>query len=122
MPRLRGFSHWFASATPSRLACRTQAVWQYRPVPSLSGLLPPTPCTSKAGLPPASTTRCDGPPLDLSLHSVNRRLVAHSALTAQPGQVAGAATETPGLNSPIVQTGLPSPRSPRKPLVPVGRT
>src|SRR4051794_11887296 len=38
------------------------------------------------------------------------------------GQVAGAATETPGLNSPIVQTGLPSPRSPRKPLVPVGRT
>src|SRR3954464_15524188 len=86
MPRLRGFSHWFASATPSRLACRTRAVWQCRPVPSLSGLLPPASCASKARLPPASTTRCDGPPLDLSLHSVNRRLVAHSALAAQPGQ------------------------------------
>ena len=92
MPRLRGFSHWFALATPSRLACRTRAVWQYRPVPSLSGLLPSTPCASRAGLPPASATRCDGPPLDLSLHSVIRRLVAHvgvdlgafAGLTASP--------------------------------------
>jgi hypothetical protein len=29
--------------TPSRLACRTQAVWWCRPVPSLSGLLPSSP-------------------------------------------------------------------------------
>ena len=27
------------SRTPSELACRTRTVWQYRPVPSLSGLL-----------------------------------------------------------------------------------
>src|SRR5215212_11934642 len=97
MPRLRGFNHWFALATPSRLACRTRAVWQCRPVPSLSGLLPPVPCASRTGLPPASTTRCDGPPLDLSFHSVIRRLVAHYVLAAHPGQVAGAATENVGL-------------------------
>jgi hypothetical protein len=89
MPRLRGFDHWFALAAPSRLACRTQAVWRYRPVPSLSGLLPPAPCASKARLPPASTTRCDGPPLDLSSHSINRRLVAHFALAAHPGESQG---------------------------------
>jgi hypothetical protein len=89
MPRLRGFSHWFALATPSRLACRVRAVWQCRPVPSSSRLLPSTPCASKAGLPPASATRCDGPPLDLSFHSVIQRLVAHSALTAQPGESQG---------------------------------
>src|SRR5829696_2995164 len=115
MPRLRGFSHWFALATPSRLACRTQAVWQCRPVPSLSGLLPSTPCASRAGLPPASATRCDGPPLDISFHSVNRRLVAHSVLAAQPGQVAGAATET--LELEAHHPNRPAqPRSPRKPL------
>ena len=99
MPRLRGFSHWFALATPSRLACRTRAVWQCRPVPSLSGLLPSTPCASKAGLPPASTTRCDGPPLDISFHSVNRRLVAHSALEAHPGKSQGRPNEKPGLEA-----------------------
>jgi hypothetical protein len=70
MPRLRGFNHWFALTTPSRLACRTRAVWQYRPAPSLSGLLPPTPCASKARLPPASATRCDGPQSDISTHSI----------------------------------------------------
>jgi hypothetical protein len=43
-----------------RLACRTRAVWQCRPVPSSSGLLPPAPCASRARLPPASATRCDG--------------------------------------------------------------
>ena len=39
--------------TPSRIACRTRTVWQCRPVPSLSGLLPPAPCASKARLPPS---------------------------------------------------------------------
>jgi hypothetical protein len=41
----------------------------------------------------------------------HRRIRARSAT----GQVAGAATEKPGLNSPIVQTGLPSLRSPKGP-------
>src|SRR4051794_4918995 len=118
MPRLRGFSHWFALATPSRLACRTRAVWQYRPVPSLSGLLPSTPCASRAGLPPASTTRCDGPPLDLSLHSVIRRLVAHYVLAAQSRQVAGAAERKRSGSKPIAQTGLPACVLPTKAPVP----
>src|SRR5688572_10257142 len=52
MPRLRGFSHWFALTTPSRLACRAQAVWQCRPVPSLSGLLPPASRAPRTRLPP----------------------------------------------------------------------
>ena len=41
----------------------------------------------------------------------HRRIRARSAT----GQVAGAATEKPGLNSPIVQIGLPSLRSPKGP-------
>jgi hypothetical protein len=122
MPRLRGFSHWFAFTTPSRLACRTQAVWQCRPVPSSSGLLPPVSRASRTGLPPASATRCDGPPLDLSFHSVNRRLVAHFALAAQPGKSQGRPLSSSGSNTHRPATGLPSLRSPRRPLVPVGRT
>ena len=41
----------------------------------------------------------------------HRRIRARSAT----GQVAGAATEKPGLNTPIVQTGLPNLRSPKGP-------
>jgi hypothetical protein len=48
-----------SSRTPSRLACRARAVWQCRPVPSLSGLLPPSPAPPEAGCPqlhrPATT-------------------------------------------------------------------
>jgi hypothetical protein len=42
----------------------------------------------------------------------HRRIRARSAT----GQVAGAATEKPGLNTPIAQTGLPNMRSPKEPL------
>src|SRR3989304_7555429 len=48
-----------SSRTPFRLACRTRPVWQYRSVPSLSRLLPPTRLISAGGLPPASAVRCD---------------------------------------------------------------
>lgn len=41
------------SRTPSELACRTRAVWQYRPVPSLSGLLSTLTGASRIRLPPA---------------------------------------------------------------------
>jgi len=44
-----------------------------------------------------------------------------SALAAQPGKSQGRPLKRPG-SKPIVQTGLPSLRSPRRPLVPVGRT
>ena len=40
--------------TPFRLACRTRAVWQCRPVPSLSGLLATFACVSRVRLPSAS--------------------------------------------------------------------
>jgi hypothetical protein len=44
-----------------------------------------------------------------------------SALAAQPGKSQGRPLKRPG-SKPIVQTGLPSLRSPKAPLVPVGRT
>jgi hypothetical protein len=40
-----------AIRAPSRLACRARAVWQCRPVPSLSGLLPPSPAPPGLGCP-----------------------------------------------------------------------
>jgi len=76
---LRGFYHWFTRVTPSGLACRTRLVWQYRAVPTLSGLLSALPAVPRLRLPPASTglLRQPGdegftPPLG------HRRLVAHS--------------------------------------------
>jgi hypothetical protein len=54
-----------SSRTPSRLACRTRAVWQYRPVPALSGLLPPSRASPQSGCPqlhrPAATGQRRGP-------------------------------------------------------------
>jgi hypothetical protein len=44
-----------SSRTPSCHACPTRAVWQYRPVPSLSGLLSTLTGASRIRLPPAST-------------------------------------------------------------------
>ena len=58
---MRGFNHWFTSVAPFRLACRTRAVWQCRPVPSLSGLLATLPCASRVRLPSASPDCCDRP-------------------------------------------------------------
>jgi hypothetical protein len=51
---LRGFNHWFTRVTPSGLACRTRLVWQYRAVPTLSGLLATLPGVPRLRLPPAS--------------------------------------------------------------------
>ena len=45
--------------TPSRLASRTRTIWQYWHVPSLSGLLPPSPASPGSGCPqlhPAAAT------------------------------------------------------------------
>jgi hypothetical protein len=41
--RIKGLSHIGSSRTPLRPARRTRAIWQYWPVPALSGLLPPSP-------------------------------------------------------------------------------
>jgi hypothetical protein len=49
---LRGFHHWFLQIrTPIHHACRTRAVWQCRPVPSLSGLLLPPLAPPRLGCP-----------------------------------------------------------------------
>jgi hypothetical protein len=54
-----------SSRPPSRLACRTRAVWRCRPVPALSGLLPPSRASPRSGCPrlhrPAATGRRRGP-------------------------------------------------------------
>src|SRR6266542_2802744 len=54
-----------ALLTPSRLASRTQAIWQCWPGPSLSGLLPPSPAPPGSGCPqlqrPAATGRRRSP-------------------------------------------------------------
>jgi hypothetical protein len=60
-----GASRAGSSRTPSRLACRTRPVWQYQGVPSLSGLLPPSPASPGSGCPQlrqaAATTQRPGP-------------------------------------------------------------
>ena len=60
--RLRSFPRWFTTAfTPSRLACRTRAVWRCRPVPALSGLLPPSPASPGSGCPQLQRPAATGP-------------------------------------------------------------
>jgi hypothetical protein len=54
-----GASRAGSSRAPSRLACRTRPVWQCQGVPSLSGLLPPSPASPGSGCPqlrPAAAT------------------------------------------------------------------
>jgi hypothetical protein len=75
---LEGLHNAGFSRTPFRLASQAQAVWQYRPVPSLSGLLPPSPASPGSGCPQLQPARCDSPAVKVSHpHSNPRRLVAH---------------------------------------------
>ena len=57
--RIKGLSHAGSSRTPLRPARRTRTIWQYWPVPALSGLLPPSPAPPGSGCPqlrrPAAT-------------------------------------------------------------------
>jgi hypothetical protein len=71
-----GASRAGSSRTPSRLACRTRAVWRCRPVPSLSGLLPPSLAPPRKGCPQLQPGCCDSPAVEsFHLHSVTWRLV-----------------------------------------------
>ena len=63
--------------TPFRLACRARAVWQCRPVPSLSGLLPPSPAPPGSGCPQLQRPAATGRRRVLSSRPVTWRLVAH---------------------------------------------
>ncbi len=58
---LTGLCHWFTLVTPSRLDCRTQAVWQCQPVPSLSGLLSPFLASPRSGCPHLHEPAATGP-------------------------------------------------------------
>ena len=49
--RIKGPSRIGSSRTPLHPARRTQAIWQYWPVPALSGLLPPSPAPPGPGCP-----------------------------------------------------------------------
>jgi len=74
---LRGFHHWFTRVTPSDLASRTRAVWQYRPVPTLSRLLPPSPAIPGSGClqlhQTAATARRRSPFISARIHSASWR-------------------------------------------------
>ena len=74
---LEGRSTVGSSRTPSRPASRTQTIWQCWPVPSLSGLLPPSPSSQGSGCPQLLPARCDEPEA-VSFHhrTVQQRLVA----------------------------------------------
>ena len=48
---IKGLSHAGSSRTPLRPARRTRTIWQYWPVPALSGLLPPSPAPPGSGCP-----------------------------------------------------------------------
>lgn len=66
--------HWFTFVAPSRLACRTWAVWQCRPVTALSGLLSTLTRIPGIRLPSGSPACCDRPAIEsFHLHSVTRR-------------------------------------------------
>lgn len=74
---LRGFNHWFTRVTPSDLASRTRAVWQYQPVPTLSRLLPPSPAIPGSGClqlhQTAATARRRSPSISARIHSASWR-------------------------------------------------
>jgi hypothetical protein len=97
------------SRAPSRLACRTRAVWQYRHVPSLSGLLPPSPAPPGSGFPQLQPGRCDDPAAE-SFHL--RTVMVRSTRGALPVLPQVGFPESPP--APAVhlsaQRALPKPR------------
>src|SRR5512132_1281881 len=61
-----------SSRTPSHHARRTRTIWQFWPVPALSGLLPPTPAPSGEGCPQLHLPATTGSAVQVShLHSNN---------------------------------------------------
>src|SRR6185437_16124277 len=89
---LRGFNHWFTRVTPSDLASRTRAVWQYQPVPTLSRLLSPSPAIPGSGClqlhQTAATARRRSPSISARIHSASWRtdqLMPVGGVAGQPG-------------------------------------
>jgi hypothetical protein len=86
--RIKGPSHIGSSRTPLHPARRTQAIWQYQPVPALSGLLPPSPAPPGSGCPqlhrPAATGSAAKVSHLHSKHCASRRThtLRHAFITA----------------------------------------
>ena len=90
---LEGLYNAGSSRTPFCLASQAQAVWQYRPVPSLSGLLPTLPGASRIRLPPASTgllRQPGGEGLSPPLESTAPRGAPHRRTTGRRSRAARA--------------------------------
>jgi hypothetical protein len=80
----RGLQPLFSLLARSRLCWRARAVWQCRPAPTLSGLLPAAPPTRGLACPqlrPVAATTGGGP-LNCTEH---QRLAAHSRARPRPG-------------------------------------
>jgi hypothetical protein len=116
MPRLRGFNQWLALAAPSRLACRTQAVWRYRPVPSLSGCSHPRPALPR----PVAGPSLNDPLRRAAVSHPTRSSTPRGALRARgtPGQPRGRPTTTAGSQRVATATAsksiLPEPPDPER--------
>jgi hypothetical protein len=112
--RLRNVNTGF-SRTPSRLACRTRTVWQYRHVPSLSGPLPALPGASQVRLPSASTQLLRQPgggvlssPLG---HTAPRGAPSRPRTSDHPGRAGRARPHQPAARRIAAPTGTSSHES-----------
>ena len=80
--RIKGMSHIGSSRIPLRPACRTRPIWQYWPVPALSGLLPPSPAPPGSGCPQLHRPAATGSAAKVfhlhSNHSASRRTLSRS--------------------------------------------
>jgi hypothetical protein len=91
--------------TPSRLACRTRVVWRCRPVPALSGLLPPSPASPGSGCPQLQRPAATGQGGVLSPPPGTRRLVAHPNDTTE--RRTRRSRRERGTACPYLSTGVP---------------
>jgi hypothetical protein len=85
---LRGFNHWFALTTPSRLACRTRAVWAVPARPVVVGAAPTNALRFQGQAAPSFSDPLRRAAVGSLIPLDHRRLVAHSALAAYPGLLA----------------------------------
>ena len=90
--RIKRVSHVGSSRTPLRPACRTRPIRSYWTVPSLSGLLPPSPAPPGSGCPQLHRPAATGSAAEVSHlhsnHSASRRThdLRHTAATLLRGQ------------------------------------
>jgi len=100
-----------SSRTPSRLACRTRVVWQYRHVPALSGLLPPDSASPQPDCPQLHQAAATARPRRCS---TSTRSHSASWRTSSFGYLLGAGTAPPSRGfSASIKPGAVHLASPR---------